>query len=247
MTTKQLRARLTQLERSARSKDEKAGERSVPFDFPIDAAVIRAIADEEDFIEYVAFSRPDRLFGLTRVDPDTPEESQAHARIAELAKSISCPPSYGFNEFWKDENRSRDWKCKKNERPLINARMHAYKHSPEGRARLRLDYLLRTAFLDPAKLEELERLLKLYPEPWADPTWTNYVRWMIVERGTPADRKLRMEKHERRRREKEECRKIERKSTYERPAVRKVAKYFDLLRAVGITNLPPPPDRIGAR
>ena len=43
----------------------------------------------------------------------------------------------------------------------------------------------------------MERLLKLYPEPWCDPRETHRVRYKLQERGTPKDRKLRAEKHQR--------------------------------------------------
>jgi hypothetical protein len=195
MTIKQLRARLGRLEQSAKLNEAKVEEGKLRFDFPIDPALAKAILDEYEFLQEVKFSR-----GFRRVDPDTPEESLARARIVELAKAISCPPRYGFNEFWNDHERVTRlfWKDAMTdaEEAQVRARMEAFKQSPEGRARIRLDALEKPGLLSPAEYEEMERLLKLYPEPWADPGATSHVSWLIDERGTPEDRKRRVEKYE---------------------------------------------------
>jgi len=101
-------------------------------------------------------------------------------RIAERAKTISCPPSYGLREFWIDNDRVPEYlfeieeEEEKVQMAEAKVRMEAFKQSPEGRARIRLHELengpgLRTA----AEREEIDRLLKLYPEPWCSPKETN--------------------------------------------------------------------------
>ena len=128
----------------------------------------------------------------------TPEEIQTRARIAALASTIHCPPSYGFLQYWEDVEYRRGLQFYDPERALVRARMEAYKQTPEGRARVRLDYLENgDGYRGLAAYEEMDRLIKLYPEPWCDPRETHRVRYKLKERGTPKDRKLRAEKHQR--------------------------------------------------
>jgi hypothetical protein len=108
----------------------------------------------------------------TRGEPDPPEELAVQARIAEQAATISCPPCYGFNEFWDDGGRLASLKEVKDadaEKAQVIARMEAFKQSPEGRGRARIRSL--TSIDRPSSEEEseLDRLLTLYPEPWCDP------------------------------------------------------------------------------
>jgi hypothetical protein len=198
MTIKQFRSRLDCLERSAKSNEVKREESKLPFEFPIDPAVVKAMWVEHEVIRDFFYLHPNG-------GPDTPEVSQARARLAELAEKIGCPPCYGFIEFWNDHDRLSRMIWDDDARAQIMARMEAFEQSPEGRARIRLDYLEKgPVFIGPAEYEELERLLKLYPEPWAQPKWSGYVSYLLKERGTPEDRKRRAEKDQRRIKERAE-------------------------------------------
>jgi len=95
-------------------------------------------------------------------DDDTPEEIALRERIAQNAKTINCPPSYGLNEFLDDEQtlfaigRAKEdlfpWQEEffidnledvDAERAQLVARMEAFKQTPEGQARFRLKELVK--------------------------------------------------------------------------------------------------------
>ena len=197
MTLKQIRGRLDRLELSARAKEIKREETYTPpsYDFPIDPAVVQEMQDECAFLFEVKFFR---LNFWTNGERRTPEEIQTRARIAALASTIHCPPSYGFQQYWEDVKYRRGLQIYDPERALARVRMEAYKQTPEGHARVRLDYLENgDGYRGLAAYEEMDRLIKLYPEPWCDPRETHRVRYKLQERGTPKDRKLRAEKHQR--------------------------------------------------
>jgi hypothetical protein len=194
MTRKQIRARLDRLELSARAKETKREEAyKPPVDFPIDPAVVQEIEDEYAFLFEVKFPRYN---SWTDGERPTPEETQTRARIAALASTIHCPPSYGFQQYWEDDEYRRG-RQNDPEKAQARARMEAYKQSPEGRARLRLNDLENGDGLRGlAAYEEMERLLKLYPQPWCNPRVTYLVTMLLQKRGTPKDRKLHAEKHQ---------------------------------------------------
>jgi hypothetical protein len=242
MTIKQLRARLDRLERSIKLDDPKVEQKKLPFEFPIDPALAKEILDEQRFLHAVRSSRGFR--SISRGDPETPEESLAGARIVELARTISCPTHYGFKQFWSDHKRVNELFVEKEaisdaEEAQVTARMEAFKQSPEGRARIRLDELENgPGLITPAALEEMERLLKLYPEPWADPRYTNHVRWLIDKRGTPKDRKRRAEKHQRWIKEREAARRSEIKPKKKKLYTQwDVSRYIEVLRKNGCPAL----------
>jgi hypothetical protein len=201
MTIKQLRARLGRLEQSAKLNDAKVEQRKLPFDFPIDPALAKAIRDDCRHLKELEGDRHELFMRrYIRCDPDPPEERAVQARIAEQAKTISCSPCYGFNEFWDDDRRLASLKTVKDadaEEAQVIARMEAFKQTPEGRARIRLDELesadrWRTA----AEHEEIERLIKLYPEPWHDPK-SRLLPYALSIRGTPEERKRKAERDRR--------------------------------------------------
>ena len=233
MSLNQTRVRLARLERLAQSDDVKVENKKLSLESPIDPELVKAITDEYDFIEEVFTSRAGRWRGPLATDPETPEEIQARARIAELAKTIGCPPCYGFVEYWKDDTRLHE-KIDDNEKAQVKVRMEIFWHSPEGQARIRLDRLENgPGLIDPAGFKEIERLLKLYPEPWANPTNTGHVSWLIQKRGKLADRKRRAEKHQHRIKQRDELGRSSRTKPsignllYAPPAI---ARYFELLR-----------------
>lgn len=236
MSTKQIRARLERLELIAKSKrTEEEEEKKLPFDFPIDPKVVQEIDDEHEFLKQVKSPFCD---GWRRESPATPEEIETRARIAALARAIGCPPCYGFKEYWDDEDRLTNLhrpRPSKAESAQAQARMEAYKASPEGQARLRLDYLENgSGLLTPTTYEEMERLIKLYPEPWAQPKWTNLVSSLLNQRGTSKDRKLRFEKHQRWIKEREERLRSKVKPPKRQLGVDwRVKKYIEALRKNG--------------
>jgi len=203
MSTKNLRSRLDQLEQRSSSRETKAEKRILPFEFSIDPAIVEELAIERRFLEFVEGSRS---FG--RCSPETPEEIQTKARMAALARTILCPPSYGFKEYWDDagclepvsKQMAEGYVESEEERNLREARMASYERTPEGRARRRLNDLeigSPLILLGPVEFEEMERLIKMYPEPWTHPTSTSVVDLLLKNRGTVEDRKRRAQKHQR--------------------------------------------------
>jgi len=87
MTSRQLRARLARLEQSAKSKKVKVEERKLPFEFPIDPALAKAIKEDYDHLTE-DYDHPWRN--------DAPEHRALRARIDENTKTITFLPSYGF-------------------------------------------------------------------------------------------------------------------------------------------------------
>ena len=77
------------------------------------------------------------------------------------------------------------------------ARAEAFKQTPEGRGRLRLEELLRARrWKSAAEHDEIERLLKLYPEPWQHPDWP-FTSNSRSPRNTPDQRKADAERDQR--------------------------------------------------
>src|SRR5262249_422263 len=161
MSIRQLKTRLDRLE-----KEVKGEERKIPFNFALDPALVKAMSDDYDRLDALDFARVEYWRGPLHPDypiPDTPEIRALRERIAETAKTISCPPSYGFREFWIDNDRGPEYlfELEEEEEKVqiaeVKVRMEAFKQSPEGRARIRLHELengpgLRTA----AEREEID-------------------------------------------------------------------------------------------
>jgi hypothetical protein len=183
MTIKQLRALLDRLERLVKLNETKAEERKLPYEFPIDPALAKAIRDDYKRLEELEKKDLIELWKRrARNHPDPPEERMLHARIAERARTISCPAGYGFNEAWDDRMRLSARQNDENpwfphltppdddaEEAQLIARVEAFNQSPEGRPRLRIRELDRSQWKSPAEHSELDGLLKRYPEPWCHP------------------------------------------------------------------------------
>jgi hypothetical protein len=80
MSTKNLRGRLDQLEQRRQSSEAKAEKKVLPFEFPIDPAVV----------EELAIGRQSLDKGPSHREPETPEEIRTKARMAALARTIRC-------------------------------------------------------------------------------------------------------------------------------------------------------------
>jgi hypothetical protein len=150
MSARQLRARLTRLERAIKPSDEKA-ETIMP---PPDPAVVQAAWDWAKALQ-----------------------AEDEARIVEEAKLIKCPPSYGFKEYWEDEEK-HSWPhsvfgdLPPEEIFQAEVRMEAFRQTPEGQVRLRI-VALENGLVGDAQYEELMQLLKIYPEYWGNPKRTS--------------------------------------------------------------------------
>lgn len=167
MTFKQLRARIDRVERLVKSNEAKVAERKLPFEFPIDPALAKALRDDHKRVAELQNARP-MLSQINDTDV-TEEERMLRQRIAERANTISCPAGYGFKERWDDlESYSIEDVGAEEEAQLI-ARIAAFDQSPEGRARARIKSLTFMHSLSSAEESELDRLLTLYPEPWCHP------------------------------------------------------------------------------
>jgi hypothetical protein len=220
MSAKQLRARLTKLEHSAQQRNVKTQTPKAYYEFPIEPAVLKAMADDYSrlieitcswFVDprpYPSSFPPEGREGyekvIARLKLNTPptwpsEADEIRARIAERAKTIKCPPYYGFKEHWMDYAKYIYWgvACDLPEEEKLQAkvRMEVFKQTPEGQARCRIDYL-EDGYLSHAKCEEMIQLLKIYPEPWVDPRSINDVR-SIEDRRTPEALRRRADKDQR--------------------------------------------------
>jgi hypothetical protein len=83
------------------------------------------------------------------------EESELDAMFHKRAAALESPPGYGESDATKDSNRLHQLNCKRlsppscgggelkgtedEEEALLTARLAAYRHSPEGRDRARID------------------------------------------------------------------------------------------------------------
>ena len=131
MTLKQLRGRLDRLELSPKPKEVKIEETYTPpsYDFPIDPAVVQELQDEYGFLSEVKFPWFNHWTNGKR---PIPEEFQTRARIAALASTIHCPPSYGFPQYWDDHKIRRAREAGDPIRAQAIARMEAYKQNSGG-------------------------------------------------------------------------------------------------------------------
>jgi len=195
MSSRQLRARLDRLERSVGETKFKG--RRLTFEFPIDPELAKALLDDrERLCEQNTVERLRERLRTGNWDDDTPEEIALRERIAQNAKTINCPPSYGLKEFLDDEQtlfaigRAKEdlfpWQeeffidnLKDAEKAQLCARMEAFKQTPEGQARFRLKKLIENhGWQSPAEHEEIEHLMNRYPESMYHPSdllWCN--RW----------------------------------------------------------------------
>jgi hypothetical protein len=116
------------------------------------------------------------------------EESELDALFSQRAAALVCPPDYGRQDAMNDRDRLSQLRCKRlsppscgggelkgaedEEEALLTARVAAYRHSPEGRARERLLDLQTQEIVDCLDLDEkkeLDKLEALYPEPTESP------------------------------------------------------------------------------
>jgi hypothetical protein len=192
MSTRQLRARLIQLEHSAKLKSAESAKRKPPYCFPIDPVVYQVLLDDLKHLNGLKNKAFDERKVGCYPPIKSPELVEALARFGERAKTIPCPPCYGFKEHWEDYKNyfsfHRTFEFDRRGEPTdhdeIRIRMEIFRQSPEGRARIRLDYLEnRLELIGPAEHNEIEQLLKLYPEPWENPANTNMViEWLEKRR-----------------------------------------------------------------
>src|SRR5262249_34936221 len=205
MSTRQLRARLDRLEQSAKRITEKSKDRS--FDFSIDPALANALRDDRKRLDELERARPDFMSRWRTNAPDSPEERMLRERIAERAKTISCPAGYGFNEVWDDRVRLLARQNDEELPPWIAhltplddveeaqamARIEAFDQSPEGRARARIRELGQKWRKTPAEHSELDGLLTRYPEPHChpkDPMRGSYAAWAPTARGNAEEARI---------------------------------------------------------
>ena len=177
MSTRRLRARLDRLMQSANSTTEENKARAC--DFTIDPALAEALRDDRKRLDelhpaYVDFPRiKPRRTEEEEEDEEEEEIRMLRARIAERASTISCPAGYGIKECRDDERRLRDRdrvKYSDAEEAQMVARIEAFKQTPEGRERARINELRRKwGWKSQAEHSELERLITLYPDPDMDP------------------------------------------------------------------------------
>lgn len=195
MTVRQLRARLDRLERSV--GETKLQERRLAFEFPIDPELAKTMLDDwECLCGLDTVERFRKRLRTGNWDDDTPEEIALRERIAQNAKTINCPPSYGLKEFlddeqtlfaiggtkenlfpWQEEFFIDNLEDVDAERAQLFARMEAFKQTREGQARFRLKELVeKYEWKSPAEHEEIERLMNQYPESLYHPKdllWCN--------------------------------------------------------------------------
>jgi len=155
-----------------------AGAIGGPEGFNIDIAEAKAFRDMEH--RRLVLMRKDR----TRTAAEIREESELEALISKRAAEFVRPPGYGPDDAMKDANLLHQLNCKRlwppsrgggelkgaedEEEAFLTARLAAYRHSPEGCGRRRMQELElkgigRSLTLDEKK--ELDQLVLLYPEP----------------------------------------------------------------------------------
>jgi len=105
------------------------------------------------------------------------EESELDAIFHKRAAALECPPGYGDSEATKDSERLHQLNCKRlsppscgggelkgaddKEEAFLTARLAAYRHSPEGLDRARMEKLLFKGFGRRRSVDEQEELDRL--------------------------------------------------------------------------------------
>ena len=177
MSRRELRNRVERLARNVQSKAEQ--NKDPGRYFKIDPELAKALQHDLRRLGELWWERNplEHIYG-TGV---TEEEHMLRARIVERASTITCPAAYDFEEFRDDRARlqyfyEEEWPPWHEDLKLNNvndpeataaqiiARIEAFKQTPEGRGRMRLDELEKMA-MSPAEYAEFDRLLTLYPEP----------------------------------------------------------------------------------
>ena len=169
---------------SVEDRAGNAGTFGGPDGFIIDIADAKALRDLEHRLAVLLRKRyaPSETGGpLTAAE--IVEETELGAMISKRAAALICPPGYGPGDATKDRNRLHLLHCKRlsppscgggelkgvedEEEALLTARVAAYRYSPEGRDRQRMQQLewkgiggCRSA----DEQEELDRLRNIYPE-----------------------------------------------------------------------------------
>ena len=165
MSSRQLRARLDRLERSV--GETKSQGRRLAFEFPIDPELAKALLDDWKRLHEIDHEHFGERLRTSNRDDDTPEEIALRERIAQNAKTINCPPSYGLKEFLDDQltlwalGKAKEdlWSWEKEffidnledvdaERAQLCARTEAFKQTSEGQARFRLEKLLKKRWME---------------------------------------------------------------------------------------------------
>ena len=158
-----------------------AGAVEGPEGFKIDMAEAKAFRDMEH--RRLVLMRK-HFENCTLTAAEIREESELEALISKRAAEFVRPPGYGPDDAMKDANRLHQLNCKRmsppssgggelkgaedEEEAFLTARLAAYRHSPEGRARrrmweLELKDIGGRLTLDEQK--ELDQLVLLYPDP----------------------------------------------------------------------------------
>lgn len=169
-----LRARLDRLTQTANNAPTEKTARV--YDFTIDPALANALRDDHKRLDDLR--RQNGYYNsLSTKPPETEEERMLLARIAERAETIALPAGYGLNEVWDDRARLDPWLAcmalndvedvDAAEEAQVIARIEAFNHSPEGRARERISELQHRSmgWMTRSEHSELDELLALYPEP----------------------------------------------------------------------------------
>jgi hypothetical protein len=156
--------------------------------FTIDPAVAKALRDDEERLnELVRKQCAPREYGGPPSAAEVEAESELRASIADRAKAIGCPVSYGPRQARNDSNRLHQIQNKRRspstcgggkltaaedaEEAQLVARIAAFEESPEGRARsriLELELQGRDGRAT-AEQDELDSLRTLYPDLPDDP------------------------------------------------------------------------------
>jgi hypothetical protein len=212
MSTRSLRARLDRLTRSTNRTIGQ--EKDHASDFTIDPALAKAIRDDCERLNVLFHKRwaPSGYRGPPSASGKE-EEQMLHARIAERASAISCPPGYGQRECFNDYDRLDKFFCKRLSPPLcgggpfsdaedaeeaqLRARVEAFRESPEGHARQRIGELSckKSSGLSTAEQSELDSLQTIYPyvpRYLNDPLESNYEAWTAAAKKAEDEMRERM-------------------------------------------------------
>ena len=156
-----------------------------PYGFKIEPAVARALRDDKQRLEFLwsSESYPYR-------DEAAAEMAELEARIAEIGKTLECPPGYTLMDAREDRQRRNELDSVRRrgavlttaedvEDAHLHARLEAYRRSPEcvGRQRIsELGFVKISRRLTPAEENELADLQARYPDLPLDMTKHPYYR-----------------------------------------------------------------------